>query len=114
MSKHQDFVYVGIKGHVVALHPETGHTVWTVQLPKGMTFVPILRDGKHLYAASGGEITCLDARSGEVLWHNPLKGLGRGFASFSSDGSIHAAAAAIAAAQAAAAASHGVGGAGSS
>jgi outer membrane protein assembly factor BamB len=114
MSKRVDFVYVGIKGHVVAVHPETGHTVWSVQLPKGQTFVPLLRDGRHLYAASGGELSCIDSRTGQVLWHNPLKGLGRGFACFAADGSIHAAAAAIAAMQSAAAATGGAAAAGSS
>jgi outer membrane protein assembly factor BamB len=97
-------VFVGIRGSVVALHPETGHVVWSVALPKGGTLVPILRAGKRLYALSGGEATCLDARTGEVLWHNPLKGFGRGFACFAQNDEVAAAAAAIAAAQAAAAA----------
>ena len=56
----------------------------------------------YLFAASGGEVSCLDARTGDVVWHNPLKGFGRGLACFAHDDEIGAAAAAIAAAQAAA------------
>lgn len=45
-------------------------------------------DGDRLYATTNGEIFCLDATSGECLWHNKLKGFGRGLAAVVvSDGS---------------------------
>jgi hypothetical protein len=31
------------------------------------------------YAASGGEVSCLDCATGKVLWHNTMKGFGTGF-----------------------------------
>ena len=74
------FLYVGIRGSVVAVAKDTGEVAWLHRLRKGSGFVPIVREGPHLYAVSGGEVTCLDARTGEPVWHNPLKGLGTGYA----------------------------------
>ena len=74
------FLYVGIKGCVVAVAKDTGEVAWMHRLRKGSSFVPIVREGPHLYALSGGELTCLDAKSGDPVWHNPLKGLGTGYA----------------------------------
>lgn len=73
-------LYVGIKGSVLALHKEDGSIAWSVKLRRGASFVPIVQDGSHLYAASGGEVSCLDSATGTVLWHNPLRGFGSGYA----------------------------------
>jgi outer membrane protein assembly factor BamB len=32
-------------------------------------------DGK-VYAGCNGHLFCLDAESGEIVWHNPLSGIG--------------------------------------
>ena len=81
-----DLLYVGIKGSVVALQKSDGKIAWSVRLPKGSSFVPIVQQGERLYAASSGEVSCLDAASGKVLWHNPLKGFGSGYASLAGAG----------------------------
>jgi outer membrane protein assembly factor BamB len=73
-------VYVGIRGCVVALDHATGALAWSVELKRGSTFVPVFHDSGRVFATSGGEVTCLDAATGKVLWHNPLKGYGLGYA----------------------------------
>jgi outer membrane protein assembly factor BamB len=96
-------IHVGIKGRVVALDRATGDITWSTTLKKGSSFVVMAIEGDRLFALSGGEITCLDAATGQELWHNPLKGFGTGYALFAADGP-GSATSAIAAAQAAAAA----------
>src|SRR5215472_1110297 len=82
--KTSDLIFIGIKGSVLALYRSTGQQAWTTRL-KGMDFVNvILEDGKVL-ATCCGEIFCLDALEGKVLWHNPLKGYGRGLASIATE-----------------------------
>jgi outer membrane protein assembly factor BamB len=71
-------IYVGIRGAVVALDHATGAIVWSVELRRGTTFVPVFHESGRVFATSGGEVTCLDAATGRVLWHNPLKGFGLG------------------------------------
>ncbi len=38
----------------------------------------VVLDGDKILAATKGEIFCLDAATGRVLWHNELRGLGFG------------------------------------
>jgi outer membrane protein assembly factor BamB len=75
-----EFLYVGIKGHVVALRKTDGSIAWTTCLAAGSSFVPVVQEGDRVYAASGGEVSCLDCATGKVLWHNTMKGFGMGFA----------------------------------
>jgi hypothetical protein len=74
-----DLLYLGIRGTVVALRRSDGEIAWSVRLRKGTSFVPLIQEGERLFAASGGEVTCLDAASGAILWHNVLKGFGTGY-----------------------------------
>ncbi|HEX6643318.1 MAG TPA: PQQ-binding-like beta-propeller repeat protein [Gemmatimonadales bacterium] len=76
----ETYVYVGIKGHVVALDSATGTERWRSKL-KGGDFVNVVTDGTRIFAATQGEIFCLDGATGTPLWHNQLKGLGLGLAS---------------------------------
>jgi outer membrane protein assembly factor BamB len=78
-------VYVGIKRHVVALDRRTGDEVWRTELGGSSTFVCVFRDGDLLFATCSGEIFCLDPKTGTLLWHNRLKGLGMGFTSMAGD-----------------------------
>lgn len=73
-----DTIHAAISGHVLAIDPETGAELWRRHL-KTSTVMSLVRRGPRLVAASAGELWCLDAASGEVLWHNKLKGLGFGF-----------------------------------
>jgi len=79
----QVFVFVGIKNAVVALDDRTGAEAWRVTL-RSSDHVTVMWDGEALLAANGGEIWRLDPERGQVIWHNQLKGLGRGLVSLAS------------------------------
>ena len=74
--KIEDLVFVGIGNKVVALYRDSGQQAWLTKV--GGDFVNVTVHADKLYAASGGEIFCLDPLSGRLLWHNPLKGCGIG------------------------------------
>ena len=103
-SASDSLLIVGIRGHVVALRRSGGEIAWSTKLPKGSTYVPAVLDDGRVYATSGGEVSCLDAKTGSVLWHNTLKGYGLGPAIMAGSGGATTAAIAAAAAAAAAAA----------
>jgi outer membrane protein assembly factor BamB len=103
-SAASEHLYVGIKGTVLALRKHDGVIAWSTKLYRGSSFVPIIQEGDRLYAASGGEVTCLDAATGTVLWNNPLKGYGTSYAALAGAGFPISAAALEQAAHAAAAA----------
>ena len=79
----QVLIFVGIKHSVVALDEGSGSPVWRTELHSG-EFVSVLWDGEALIAANAGEVWRLDPNTGAVLWHNQLKGMGRGLASLAS------------------------------
>ena len=83
-------IFIGIKGCVVALNKTTGQEVWRAKLT-GSDFVNVVVEEGYIYAATGGEIFCLSPTSGEIRWHNLLKGLGRGLVTFGLAGSQDAA-----------------------
>jgi outer membrane protein assembly factor BamB len=70
-------IYVGIKGLVLALDSASGQELWRADL-SGSSFVTVVDDGPRVYALAQGEAYCLDAETGSILWHNPLKGCGYG------------------------------------
>jgi outer membrane protein assembly factor BamB len=77
--KTSDLVFIGIKGSVVALNRVTGQREWATHL-KGSDFVNIVLLDGAILASCYGEVFCLDQLTGNALWHNPLKGFGRGLA----------------------------------
>lgn len=79
----QVFVFVGIKNTVVALDDRTGMQAWRTEL-RSSDYVTVLWDGEALFAANSGEVWRLDPANGSVIWHNELKGLGRGLVSLAS------------------------------
>ena len=79
------FVYLGVKGSVLALNSATGEQLWATPL-KGADFVNVALGGNNLYAATHGEIFCLEPQSGIIRWHNSLKGYGWGLVSIAGDG----------------------------
>jgi outer membrane protein assembly factor BamB len=79
MSRN-DYVYIGIKGTVLALDRTTGAERWRTSL-RGSDFVNVVVDGDTVYAATKGELTCLDATTGGLRWMNKLSGLGYGMVS---------------------------------
>jgi len=75
-------LYIGIKGHVVALDRTTGTELWRTKL-SASDFTNVVVDGGQIFATSKGELFCLDA-SGSIRWHNKLKGLGMGLVTIGS------------------------------
>jgi outer membrane protein assembly factor BamB len=82
--KTSELLFVGIKGSVVALYRNSGQQAWATRL-RGMDFVNVLLEDGVVLATCCGEIFCLDALNGKVLWHNPLKGFGRGLATMATE-----------------------------
>ena len=82
--KTSDLIFIGIKGSVVALYRDTGQQAWATHL-KGMDFVNIVLERDQVLATACGELFCLDAAHGNPLWHNPLKGFGRGLATLATE-----------------------------
>jgi outer membrane protein assembly factor BamB len=76
-------IFIGIKNCIVALDDRTGAEVWRTQL-RSSDFVTVLWDGEALIAANGGEVWRLEPERGQVIWHNELKGMGRGLVSLAS------------------------------
>jgi outer membrane protein assembly factor BamB len=79
----RSFLYVGIKGCVVALDCQTGDEVWRTDL-RSAEFVSVLWDGAALFAANSGEVWRIDPATGATIWHNKMKGLGRGLVALAS------------------------------
>ena len=77
-------IFVGIKGSVVALASATGRLVWATNL-KGSDFVNIVVQAGAVIASCQGELFCIDPLTGTLMWHNPLKGFGRGLATIATD-----------------------------
>ena len=77
-------VFLGIKGAVVALDEKTGSEMWRAEL-RSSEFVTVLWNGEALFAATSGEIWRLDPERGTAMWHNGLKGLGRGLMGLASN-----------------------------
>jgi outer membrane protein assembly factor BamB len=82
--KTAPFVFIGIKGSVVALNRATGQQVWATHL-KGSDFVNVALQDGAVIASCYGEIFCLDPLTGNAMWHNPLKGFGVGLATIAAD-----------------------------
>jgi outer membrane protein assembly factor BamB len=102
-----DLVFIGLNGRVFALHRDTGDEVWKWQPPTSthQGFVALAVDGDRLIVSDNGYIYCLEALTGQQLWHNPLTGYGTGIAVVATagggSGQSAAGAAAMAAQQAA-------------
>jgi len=77
------YVFVGIKNTVVAIDDRSGVELWRTKL-RSSDHVLVFWDGEALFASAGGEIWRLDPRQGDVLWHNEMKGMGRGIVSIAS------------------------------
>ncbi len=82
--KPSDFVFIGIKGSVIALNRRTGQQAWATHL-KGSGFVNVVLDDDVVLATCSGEVFCLEPMSGKGLWHNPLKGFGLGLATVATE-----------------------------
>ena len=88
-SPHE-YLYVGIKRHVLALDASTGDLVWEAELGGSVmtssSVISVHASGGRVYASVAGEVHCLDAHTGALVWHNELKGYGLGFAGLTTEG----------------------------
>lgn len=67
---------MGTRGFVRAVQQRSGRKVWETSLPEtGYDLVTLLRCGDQLFAGSRGRVFALDARTGEILWKNELRGM---------------------------------------
>ena len=78
-------VIIGISGTVLALDCGSGNEVWRTSL-KGSDFVNAVLHDDCVYAATKGELFCLDRTTGAIRWRNGLTGLGRGLVTIASSG----------------------------
>lgn len=79
--KTQDMVFIGVNARVAALDRDTGEMVWEWRSPKGGGYVNLLVDRKLLIVAVNGYVYGLEAKTGDQLWFNELKGYGVGVTS---------------------------------
>jgi hypothetical protein len=70
----KNVLYVGIKGHVVAIDKQSGRELWRTKLG-GYTLVNILIDTEMIFAYAKGHVFGMNF-SGKVLWDNGMTGLG--------------------------------------
>ncbi len=58
-----------------------GEPLWQSPLPTTFVSRPtLLREADRLYVSLGGELVCVNAEDGTVLWHDGMRGMGTGSA----------------------------------
>ena len=73
-----NLIFVGFNSRVAALDRNNGEVLWKWKSPKGTGIAALLLDGDRLIVSVQGYTYCLDPLSGDVIWSNPLKGMGLG------------------------------------
>lgn len=81
------YVFVGIRGSVMALDRNTGEIIWETHL-NGDGLVMLVLVENSIYATTHGELFCIEAFTGRVRWGNSLKGYGTAIATIATAGSI--------------------------
>jgi outer membrane protein assembly factor BamB len=75
-------LYIGSNGYVCAIDISTGTEKWRTKLQQGLlkatsgSDVCVLVHENKVFAGSCGHLFCLSSDTGQVLWHNELKGMG--------------------------------------
>lgn len=84
---------IGTNGYVASIDPATGATQWETSLDTGQFFnstnyedVSVLVHNGIVFAGVSGNLFALSAETGEILWHNSLKGLGNNDISLAVEG----------------------------
>jgi len=70
-----DRIFLGAKGHLIAIAREGGDELWRTRLGDAWT-VLVAAEWPDLYVGLRGEVFRIDPASGDVLWKNRMKGLG--------------------------------------
>jgi outer membrane protein assembly factor BamB len=79
----QSLIFVGIREYLTALDVNTGDVVWRTELTQ-KDYTNVMWDGETLIASNAGEVYRVDPLTGDLLWQQELKGLGRGLVSLAS------------------------------
>ncbi len=79
-----NLIFVGFNSRVAALDRTNGEMLWSWKSPQGTGIAALLLDGDRLIVTVQGYTYCLDPLSGDLIWENPLKGLGLGTACLAS------------------------------
>ncbi len=87
--RNTEMVFIGFNGNAAALDRKSGEILWQWSAPKGSGYVSLLLDGDSLLAAVNGYTYCLDPRTGQQLWFNPMKGFGYGVTSIATAAAGH-------------------------
>jgi outer membrane protein assembly factor BamB len=78
----RDNLYIGSNGYVAAIDARDGQELWRTQLGSGLFSstghedVCVLEHDGRIFAGCHGHLFCLEGSTGDVLWHNELKGMG--------------------------------------
>ena len=80
-------IYGGTNGYIVAVNESNGQEIWRTRLHTGGFMgkatgdVAVIVKDNVLIAGCSGHVWGIDVRSGEIIWHNGLTGLGNSFVS---------------------------------
>ena len=72
---------------MIALNRASGEQIWAQRLVS-TSFANVVVEDEGIFATTNGEIYCLDPVTGDVRWHNKLKGYGTGLATIATSLSI--------------------------
>ena len=87
-------LYISIGSTVVAIDRATGDEIWRRELESSSLVTAgmlstMLVTSDAIYVGAHGELFCLSPSTGEIRWHNRLKGLGTAFIVFGGgDGTV--------------------------
>ncbi len=76
--KTTNFIYLGIKAHVVCVDILTGAEIWRTKIKRSQ-IISIVVEENTIVAHAGGQLYGIEKRSGKVIWNNNLTGLGYGY-----------------------------------
>jgi hypothetical protein len=80
MASRSSVVFVGIRGAVLAVDRDSGHTQWTTEL-KGRDFVNVILQDDWSLRGVRGCLYRLDPSSGDILWSHTICRAGAGASS---------------------------------
>ncbi len=75
-------IYIGTNGYVACVDSQDGHEVWRTRLASGLFdaasrgTVTVMECRDILLAGCNGHLFGLDKKSGQIMWHNSLEGMG--------------------------------------
>lgn len=79
-------VLLAYSDELVCLSYAKGELLWRSKVPTGT--MSIVADGDEIFFGSLGEVGCVDANTGAVLWHHPFKGMGQGAVALGVPGNV--------------------------